>query len=167
MIIRPEESGDKTSVFQVVEAAFPTSQEARLVDELRVAGCTFLSLVAESEGAIVGHVLMTPVTLEDEPTSMILGLAPLSVIPQRQGCGIGSLLMDAAIEAAGRSGAAAIVLLGHPSFYRRFGFSTAAERGFTTTFDVPDEYFMIRVLDVSLLSSRGGTLRYHQAFDGF
>ena len=116
----------------MLEAAFPTGAEADLVERIRAAGALRpdLSLVAELDGAVVGHILLSPVTLETgggaEP---VLELAPLAVVPERQRQGIGSALVIAGLDAAEVRDEPLVLVLGHPWFYPRFGFRPASAFG--------------------------------------
>ena len=157
MLIRSEEGGDAGEIGRVVEAAFGQTLEARLVDELRRDGDVVFSLVAEDGGSIAGHVLLSPL----RASIRALALAPLSVRPDRQREGIGSALVRAAIEAAGRDDWGAIFLLGEPGYYRRFGFSVEAARGFASPYAGP--YFqMLPLRDDPIAAS--GAVHYPVAF---
>ena len=130
MNIRDENSHDWTAVYQVVTSAFGQSAEAKLVGELRDAGDSVISLVAEQDGQVVGHVLLSRM---DAPFPA-LALAPVSVTPRRQRSGIGSALIKSAVDRARSEGWAAIFVLGDPNYYARFGFDRAAATGFTSVY---------------------------------
>ncbi|MEW6280980.1 MAG: N-acetyltransferase [Candidatus Eremiobacterota bacterium] len=153
MRIRPEEASDRAGVRAVHEAAFGGAAEADLVDALRGAPGS-VSLVAELEGRVVGHLLLSLAQVDDGP---ILALAPMGVLPDFQRRGVGSALVRAALEAVGD---ADVVVLGHPGFYPRFGFVPARALGVLPPFEVPDEAWMVR-----LGRPRHGTVRYPPAFD--
>lgn len=157
--VRFEEPSDVAAIRRVNEAAFGQPDEARLVDLLRDAARPFLSLVAEDEGEIVGHIAFTPV---DAGGTTILGLAPMAVAPERQRQGIGSMLVRRGLEACRRAGFAAVVVLGHPEYYPRFGFEPAAPHGLRSEYDVPDPVFM--VLELVPGAAPRGLARYHSAF---
>ena len=94
----------------------------------------------------------------------ILGLAPTAVRPDRQRQGIGSQLVRAGLDAARKTGAAAVVVVGHARFYPRFGFVPASRFGLTCEYDVPDEVFMALELVPGFLAGPGGLVQYHPAF---
>lgn len=165
MLIREERPVDRAAVYTLNTAAFGQPAEADLVDRLRDAAQPLISLVAEDDGAIVGHIMFTPVTLAgyDE---RLMGLAPMAVVPGRQRSGIGSALVRAGLDACARLGAAAVVVLGHPEFYPRFGFSPAADFGIASEYDAPREAFMAIELRPGSLQRASGTISYHPAFSG-
>ena len=149
------------------EVAFHGPAEADLVDALRFGGAVAVSLVAEVAGQIVGHILFSPVSLSgtgDEPK--IAGLGPMAVLPEQQRRGIGSLLVGHGLERCRRAGVQAVVVLGHPDYYPRFGFRRASSWGLRCEFDAPDEAFMALELIPNVLSGRSGVVNYHAAFKG-
>lgn len=149
IIVRPEEQQDRATIARVVEAAFGRTDEARLVEALRAGGhaVSQLTLVAEQDGTLVGHVMQSYVTLHGDEDRRVLALAPLAVIPARQRDGIGGALMREAIRLADECGEALIVLLGHPAYYPRFGFEHARALGIEPpTPAFPDAAFMVRRL---------------------
>ena len=155
MKIRDEAPADAAAIAAVHEAAFETDLEARIVDRLRDEGALKISLVAEDDGAVVGHVAGSPVTNG-------IGLAPVGVLPLHQGRGIGSALCRAFVERARSEGYEAAVVLGDPAFYPRFGFVPAARHGLRCEFDVPTEAFMVMALGDAPLPE--GLVRYDKAF---
>jgi putative acetyltransferase len=167
LTIRLEQPPDIPSVRDVNRSAFPTSAEADLVDVLRTAAAPIISLVADIDESIVGHILLSPVTLGTWPDLKVMGLAPMAVRPPWQRQGIGSALAAAGIESCRQLGSEAIVVLGHARFYPRFGFVPASRFGIGCEYDVADEHFMVLELDPGILSGRPGTIRYHPAFAGF
>jgi putative acetyltransferase len=160
-MIRRETAADIPAIRRVNELAFGRPNEARLVDALREAATPFLSLVADDGGAIVGHIAFTPVTVGP---AVILGLAPMAVLPGRQHQGIGSELVRAGLDACRDAGFGAVVVLGHPDYYPRFGFEPASRRGVTTEYDVPDPVFMLLELTPGGADALQGVARYHPAF---
>lgn len=163
MLIRTEAKGDRLAVHALNLSAFGRPGEARLVDALRVQTQPMVSLVAEKNDAIVGHIMFTPVSLPNHP-GFIMGLAPLAVAPNRQRAGIGSALVCAGLERCKQLGAVAAVVLGHPEFYPRFGFSPAARFGVACEYNVPLEAFMAIELRPGALRGASGTVKYHAAF---
>jgi putative acetyltransferase len=164
MIVRPEQPADTDAVRQVNRAAFETSTEAALVDIPRENARPLVSLVAEDAGAIVGHILFSPVTLSSGIDARVMGLAPMAVLPARQRQGIGSALVTAGLDECRRLGITAVVVLGHPEYYPRFGFRPASGFGLRSEYDVPDEVFMALELPPGGLEGTAGTVRYHPAF---
>jgi putative acetyltransferase len=155
--VRDESSGDWKAVYQVVSSAFGRLSEAELVGELREAGDSVVSLVADDDGQIVGHVLLSKM---DAPFPA-LALAPVSVIPTRQRSGIGSALIKRAVIKARDEGWAAIFVLGDPNYYKRFGFDQEAAAGFTSPY--AGRHFMVLKLSPSLPATTG-ELRHARAF---
>jgi putative acetyltransferase len=164
MQIRLEQPADVAAVHAVNASAFETSAEAALVDALRAQEQPILSVVADEEGSIVGHILFSPVTLMGRDELAIMGLGPMAVLPARQRGGIGSALVRNGLERCRQLGCAAVVVLGHPEFYPRFGFVPASRFGITSEYDVPDEVFMALELKMGVLNGKAGTIRYHPAF---
>ena len=162
--IRPEIPEDRDAVFRVNAAAFGADAEARLVNRLRVEADPFISLVAEMDGKIVGHICFSPVTLAGHPEAEIMGLAPMAVLPEHQRQGIGTLLVRAGLDHCRVAGASAVIVLGHPGYYPRFGFVPASRFGITSEYDAPDEAFMALELVPDSLTGSAGTARYHSAF---
>jgi len=163
-VIRPERDDDIAAIRAVNEAAFESSAEAALVDSLRASGSPTLSLVAEESGAVVGHVLFSPMMLPGHDALKAWGLAPMAVLPRRQRQGIGSAFVRAGVDACRQRDADAVVVLGHPEYYPRFGFVPASRFGIRSEYDVPDDVFMIQELREGALRGRTGTIRYHPAF---
>lgn len=167
MIIRQERQVDVENIRAVNLAAFPTRTEADLVDALRRQATPLISLVAEEDANIVGHILFSPVTLTSEPRLSLMGLAPLAVVPSRQRQGVGSRLVREGLERCREVDAAGVVVLGHPEYYPRFGFLPASRLSLRSEYDVPDEVFMARELREGALKDLSGTIRYHPVFGDF
>lgn len=124
--IRPEAKQDRAAIWHTNQAAFQGDAEANLVDALRDGGFAEVSLVAEVDGEIVGHILFSPVAIVTRVGTVdALSLAPMAVLPSHQRQGIGSRLVAAGSEACQKAGHRIVVVLGHPEFYPRFGFSSA------------------------------------------
>ena len=164
MELRPERPTDVDAVRRLNRLAFGTTTEVDLVDALRDQAQRIVSLVAEDGGAIVGHILFSPVTLLSHPDLAIAGLAPMAVIPERQRHGIGSALVHAGLDECRRLGFGAVIVLGHAAYYPRFGFGSAARFGLASEYDVPEDVFMALELQDGALHGRPGTIRYHPAF---
>src|SRR5262249_51272189 len=142
MHVRAERVTDTRAVHALNCAAFETRAEADLVDTLRDSAKPIVSLVAEDAGIIVGHILFSPVTLSGNANLRIMGLAPMAVLPGRQRQGIGSALVSRGLDSCRQLGCVAVVVLGHPGFYPRFGFLPASRFAIGCEYDVPDEVFM-------------------------
>jgi putative acetyltransferase len=155
MNIRPEAPSDDVAEGDINIAAFGRDAEAR----------PLVSLVAEEEKTLVGHIMFSPMSLQGF-TGLMMGLAPMAVTPARQRRGIRSALVRAGIDRGREIGAAAVVVLGHPGFYPRFGFLPAARFGLTCEYDVPAEAFMAIELEPNGLRGAAGTVSYHPAFAG-
>jgi putative acetyltransferase len=162
--IRAENLEDASAIRSVVASAFPTDAEARLVDRLRETGFLSLSLVADEAGVVVGHVALSPVTINDELIG--LGLAPLAVLPARQRQGFGSELMRSAIDSCKQSGIGCIVLLGSPAYYGRFGFVPASRWRLSDDYQGGD-HFQALELKPQAIPSTGGRVRYAPPFHEF
>lgn len=161
--VRPEAAADAAAIHDLTVAAFreaphTSHTEQFIVRELRAAGALSLSLVAEDDGVVVGHVALSPVSISDGSRGWF-GLGPISVRPDRQGRGVGTRLMHGALQALREQGAAGCVLLGDPAYYGRFGFR--AEPGLVLP-GVPPEYFQAITFGPSLPN---GEVSYHAAFD--
>ena len=161
--VRTERPEDVETIAQLTEAAFrdePHSShtEAFIINGLRRAGCLTLSLVAEDESGVVGHVAASPVTISSGDSGWH-GIGPVSVSPDRQRRGIGSVLMLAALDELRRLGGRGCVVLGDPAYYGRFGFQADSRLVLP---GVPQEYFQTLAFgpDVPVC-----TVRYHDAFD--
>ncbi len=164
MLIRVEEENDRAAVHAVNVSAFETPTEANLVDALREHARPVASLVAEDDGTVVGHIMFSPVSLSGHPGLKVMGLAPMAVAPEHQRKGIGSALVRAGLEQCKQLGFVAVVVLGHPEYYPRFGFSPASRFGIDCEYDVPEEAFMAMELQREALSEKAGRVKYHAAF---
>ncbi len=165
MNIRSEQPADHDAVRLINTAAFESPAEANLVDALRSNASPLISLVAESDQAeIVGHILFSPATLAEHPDDLIMGLAPMAVTPARQRQGIGSALVREGLEQCSQLGALAVVVLGHPAYYPRFGFAPASRLNIDSDYDVPDDVFLAMELQPGAMSGKAGRIEYHEAF---
>ena len=164
MLIRAEKESDRDTVHTVNISAFETQSEADLVDALRQQAQPVVSLVAEENGELVGHIMFSPVSLSDHPNLKVMGLAPMAVVPVHQRTGIGSALVRAGLDQCKQLDFVAVVVLGHPEYYHRFGFSPSSQFGIGSEYDVPEEVFMAMELQPEALSGKTGRVRYHPAF---
>lgn len=164
MQIRAETGDDREAIFVIHQAAFGGDGEARLVDLLRERASPFVSLVAEVEGNVVGHIAFSPMTLPGGAEKLVMGLAPVGVAPEWQRRGIGAALCRAGLDACRAMGVEAVFVLGHADYYPRFGFAPAARFGISSEYDVPDDHFMALELAPGALAGVSGKVRYHAAF---
>lgn len=162
--VRPETAADHSAIREVNTLAFGQPGEAILVDTLRGACPDAISLVAVVNGAVVGHVLLTPVTI-GTGTRGGYGLGPVAVLPARQRQGIGSALIREGLRRLDASGCPFIVVLGHREYYPRFGFASAKAFGIFCKWDPAGEHFMIRFANPAVPPSISGLVHYHPAFD--
>ncbi|MDH0300974.1 MULTISPECIES: N-acetyltransferase [unclassified Pseudomonas] len=163
MTLRSEHAQDADAITRLTEAAFAHAEhsshtEQFIVTALRRAGQLTVSLVAMEGGALVGHVAISPVTLSSGADGWF-GLGPVSVAPQRQGRGIGSALVNAALARLHELGGQGCVVLGDPGYYGRFGFK--AHPGLSLP-GVPAEYFQALAFAGDVPQ---GTVQYHAAFE--
>jgi putative acetyltransferase len=165
LAIRPETPADHAAVDAIVAAAFARPDEARLVAALRPLARPQVSLVATEGERVVGHVFFSPVTA-DTPApglGLVMGLAPLAVAPDRQRAGIGSALTRAGLDACRGLGAAAVIVLGHPEYYARFGFRPAADFALRSEYGGGDSFMALELVRGALTGTRG-MLRYRPEF---
>jgi putative acetyltransferase len=155
--VRPETPADYAAIHAVNRAAFAQPDEADLVDRLRAEGSVLLSLVADQDSAIVGHVLFTRMHVGDTPA---VALAPVAVDPVHQRQGIGAALIRRGLDLLRDAGERIVIVVGHPAYYPRFGFSgaPAIEHPF------PPEAFMALELTPRALADAAGAVRYPPAF---
>jgi len=160
--IRPASPADEAAIDAVEREAFGRADEAGLVRRLRIEGAVLVESVAEDAGAVVGHVLFTRLSiLRDGETVEAAALAPLAVASAARRRGVGAALARGGLEDCRRFGAQAVVVLGDPAYYGRFGFSAALARPLSAPFSGPA--FMALELVPGALG-RGGTVRYAAAF---
>ena len=174
MIIRQEVEKDHEIVFRLIEAAFrdmemSDQQEHFLVERLRLSDAFIpeLSLVAIGYETIIGHILLTRISIvNEENVTPSLALAPVSVLPEFQGRGVGTALIIESHKVAKNMGHDSIVLVGHPDYYPRFGYECINRYGITLPFDVPEEASMIKGLSSGALNNVKGAVMYPKAFFG-
>lgn len=163
--IRTEKAGDIPAVRRVNEIAFGRGTEAALVDALRAAASPHVSLVATENEQVVGHIFFSPVSVESRTSAFAaMGLAPMAVLPKRQNQGIGSLLVLEGLNECVRFGCEAVVVLGHPQYYPRFGFVPAHQKELVCEYSVPDEAFMVIELKPNALLGQHGLVKYRPEF---
>ncbi|MGX7023287.1 GNAT family N-acetyltransferase [Vagococcus hydrophili] len=172
-MIRQTHSKDYETISKLTIAAFKTTEfgyqgEAELIEKIRNEKDydTAYELVALTDEKILGHGLLSRCYIEDDSTQLAgLSLAPLSVDPDYQKQGIGSKLMLSLEKAASENGEPFIVILGHPEYYSKFGYTPASNFNVKAPFDVPDEFFMIKELQKDSLNNVYGTVKYSKAFE--
>lgn len=170
--IRQEKPEDFRAIFKLVESAFAPLQmsdhkEQFLVERLRKSSAYVpeLSIVAEIEGKIVGHILLTKVKIKNDQNEFdSLALAPVSVLPEYQGKGVGGMLIEQAHKKASEVGHKSVVLLGHKKYYPKFGYHQADKFGIKLPFEVPKEYCMAIELVKEGLVGVSGTVEYPKEF---
>jgi putative acetyltransferase len=164
LAIRDEEPADADGIHRVEHAAFDRDGEAVLVDRLRAARMLSLSLVAALDDEVIGHVAFSPVSVGGV-TGSVLGLGPVAVTPAYQRCAVGARLCEEGLARARERGHGAVVVLGHPTYYPRFGFVPASRFGLSYTAPVPEEAFMAAELSPGALATAAGAVRYRPEFD--
>jgi len=165
MHIREEAPGEIESIYRVNEQAFETNAEARLVDLLRERRKAVISLIAKVGEVIVGHILFSPVSIEPAAENWnALGLAPLAVIPRMQRQGIGGELIKAGLQCCQELGFEMVVVLGHPTYYPKFGFTKASDYGLANEYQA-DEAFMVIELIPGVLKNYKGLVKYAPEFN--
>jgi putative acetyltransferase len=167
LLIRGERAEDIEAIHEINALAFGRPAEAALVDALRARRKATLSLVAVEHDRWVGHIFFSPVTIDTGDRMLpAVGLAPMAIIPERQRQGIGSQLVKTGLLECRNAGYDCVVVLGHPTYYPRFGFVPASRYGLKSEYDVPDEVFMVLLWHDGVLKDRGGVVRYQPEFHG-
>ncbi|MCK8487404.1 N-acetyltransferase [Paenibacillus sp. MBLB2552] len=169
MIIRTETNSDYDEVFKLNYLAFGNREdESKLIERIRLSNefIPELSLVAEINKEIVGHILLSKATVEGQgKKSIVIVLAPIAVKPNFQKQGIGSSLIEEGIRRCKALGYGILLLIGHPSYYPRLGFKPARKYGLELKqFEVPDEVFMVYEVENGKLQEINGELKYPKAF---
>jgi putative acetyltransferase len=159
--IREENPGDVATIRGLNKLAFGQEQEGNIVDALRSNEAALLSLVATLNGGVVGHIMYSPLSLGDVIGA---GLGPMAVLPKHQRQGIGSKLVEAGNQRLEEAGCPFIIVVGHANFYSRFGFRRASTYGITCEWDVPDDVFMVLVLDQVKMHGVSGLAKYRPEF---
>jgi putative acetyltransferase len=166
--IRPENPEDIVRIDELTRLAFQGVDEANLIAAIR--DSTYfvpeLSLVAVDDDRVVGHILFSLITIESSEKSVeALALAPMAVLPEYQNRGIGTLLVQHGLAACKKLGYSIVIVVGHPEYYPRFGFTPARDCGIKAPFEVPDEAFMVLELVPDALKNVSGVVKYSPAFD--
>jgi len=162
-LIRREQPQDVTEIRRVIARAFGRDQEASIVEKLRKDCNSILSLVAFTDGKVVGHILFSPVVIEGKHGKLVgTGLAPLAVLPEYQKKGIGTQLIQMGISRIKEGGSPYIIVIGDPEYYTRFGFEAAGRSGISCEWKVPYDAFMILILDRKAMNGITGVARYRR-----
>jgi putative acetyltransferase len=164
--IREERNEDIAAIREVNLAAFDRPAEANLVDRLRARNRLQVSLVAEFNGRVIGHIAFSPIVLDPGPQNLTgSGLAPMAVLPDFQQQGVGSLLIHAGLDRCRCKGIDYVVVLGHPDYYPRFGFHPAHSFGIACSWPVPEDVFLALELRPGALAGIHGTAQYEPEFN--
>lgn len=166
--IRPENSEDIASINELTILAFEGEDEVKLVKAIRASDFFIpeLSLVAVEDDHVVGHILFSPITIESsEKSEDALALAPMAVLPDFQNKGIGTKLVKHGLAACTKLGYTIVIVVGHPGYYLRFGFTPARAYGIEAPFEVPDDAFMALELVPDALKDVRGVVKYSPAFE--
>lgn len=164
--IRQEVKEDYKRVYEINKMAFGREVESKLIEKIRQ-GPNFvpeLSLVAEKDNEIVGHILFSKIKIEGESEYETLMLAPIAVIPELQKQGIGGKLIKKGIEKAIELGFDSIIVVGHKDYYPKFGFQKASKWGIKCPFEVPDGAFMAIELTKKALENKAGVVQFPEEF---
>jgi putative acetyltransferase len=169
VVIRPEREADHPSIAAVVRAAFTghPDEVAAFVERLRASDGYIpeLALVAEDSSGVIAHVMLSWVGVEGGSGTAMLNLTPMSVRPDRQRMGVGSLLIRDALRRAESAGAPAVMVEGIPAYYPRFGFERASALGFVPPHEnIPDGAFMVKRLP-GYTPDMAGRIVYPAAYD--
>jgi putative acetyltransferase len=166
LLLRPETAADQQAIRHVHRLAFGQEDEARLVDALREGGFARVSLVAEENGQVVGHVLFSDLPiLTPDGNVAALALAPVAVLPACQRQGIGSALIRRGLEICRERGHRIVVVVGHPAFYPRFGFSPEQAAKLESPFSGRPSFLALELVPGALEGVRG-RVAYPWPFDG-
>ena len=164
-LIREEDITEWDAIKRVLTEAFGQADEAVIVDALRAYACLTLSLVAIENDEIIGHIAFSFVEItSNSKDKHIVGLAPMGVLPAHQRQGVGSHLVKEGVERCRKMGIDAIVVLGHPNYYAKFGFEPAHQFGLSCVYDAPPEVFRVLDLTGDTLAHISGVVRYSTAF---
>ncbi len=156
ILIQPETSADHESIRHVNRLAFAQDEEARLVDALRDGGYVRLSLVAQQAGRVVGHILFSDLPIITQAgTVPALALAPMAVLPGFQNQGIGSALVRRGLEMCRDQGHRIVIVVGHPHFYPRFGFSAKLAALLDAPFSGKDSFMAVELVPGALAGVTG------------
>jgi putative acetyltransferase len=168
LIIREERVEDFPAVFEINTLAFDTEAEARLVNLMRRKARPVISLVAERDDKLIGHIMFTPVQIDEEAAGgRTMGLGPMAVHPEVSGQGVGARLVQAGLDACRALRTELVFVVGDPEYYSRFGFKPAGDSGFSHKDEKMADAFSVLELTKGAASGLSGVVLYHPAFDNF
>jgi putative acetyltransferase len=160
--IREECPDDIAAIREVNRRGFEEVQESNIVDALQTNGAALLSLVAIMHDRVIGHIIYSPASVGEMVEGAALG--PMAVLPEHQRQGIGSKLVEAGNRKIRDEGYPFIIVVGHPEYYPRFGFRPASKYGIKCEWDVPDDVFMVRILNQAKMQGVSGLAKYRPEF---
>lgn len=165
--IREEKKTDLNPIKQINDLAFGQAQEGNVIDKIRDSESPILSLVAEIDNTVVGHIFYSLAEIESHEKKIIgMGLAPMAVLPKHQNRGIGKRLINESIALLKEKETPFIIVLGHEDYYPKFGFELASKYGIKCQWDgVPDEAFMIMILDRKKMLNVHGVAKYRDEWN--
>ena len=164
MLIRQESRTDYRKIRELTDGAFGSTEESQLIDKLRGAGKVLLSLVAEEEGELIGHILFSRIQIEhpDLPPMPVVALAPMCVSSIHQHKGIGGALIQQGLRMLRQRGENAVFVVGHKRYYPKFGFSVVLGQQFQCEY-ASDHFFGLE-LQPGWIAGKTGTVVYPEAF---
>lgn len=165
--IRKENKNDHATIKQINDAAFGQHQEGNVVGKLRKLDPNALSLVADVDGKLVGHIFYSTAEIDYNNKKIVgMGLAPVAVLPEYQRQGIGKKLITESINMLLNQNIPFIIVLGHEEYYPKFGFEIASKYGIKCQWeDVPDEAFMIMIIDSDIMKNINGVAKYRDEWN--
>lgn len=165
--IRKETKNDLIAIRHVNDIAFDQPQEGKVIDKLRESDSEVLSMVAEIDKKVVGHIFYSTAVIEGKKDGIVgLGLAPMAVLPEYQKQGIGKQLINESLNIVKNRSVPFIIVLGHENYYPKFGFEKASKYGIKCQWDgIPDEAFMIMILDELKMSNIHGVVKYRDEWN--
>jgi putative acetyltransferase len=165
--IRPATPADWPAIVDINDSAFEGTGESALIEAIERSGRPVISLVALADGAPAGHIFFSPVSIQSAgPPIPAAALAPMAVSPRFQRRGIGSQLVDAGLRECASHAYQVVVVVGHPHFYRRFGFTPAASLRLASVYSDAGDAFMALELTDGALRGRTGVVQYPDEFAG-
>ena len=163
--IRAERPGDSAAVITINDRAFAGTDESGLIEAIKQSGRPAISLVACSDDTPIGHILFSPIQIQSDGAAIAtLALAPMAVLPAFQRRGIGTLLVEAGLKECARQGCQVVIVVGHPTFYTRFGFGPANGLGLRSVYSSAGDAFMALELSKGVLAGRTGVVEYPVEF---
>ena len=167
ILIRKEEQKDHEDVQKINDLAFGQPVEGEIVEKIRSSCDEIISLVAEEDNNVVGHIFFSPVKIKtDNGEVKGMGLAPMAVHPDFQNKGIGSLLVEEGLKIVKELSYPFVIVLGHENYYPRFGFEPASKFGIKCQWDgIPDNVFMVIIYDEAIMKDVTGTAKYRDEFN--